>query len=327
MRRREFITLIGGAATAWPLAARAQQPTMPVIGYLGSGTPGSWAGLLAAFREGLSQAGYVEGRNVAIEYRWSEGQSDRLPGLAADLVRRQVAVIVATGGIAPAQAAKAATSTIPIVFLSGDDPIEYGLVTSLGRPGGNVTGISWLASALETKRLGLLHDVVPNLGDIGVLVNPNFPGARTQIKDAEQAARERGVRIQILNASSERDFDTIFTTLVQQRVGALAVNSNPLFMIGRERLVALAARHAVPTIYYAREFATAGGLMSYGTSVNDSSRQSGIYAGRVLKGEKPADLPVLQATKFEFVINLKTAKALGLDIPPGVLAIADEVIE
>jgi putative ABC transport system substrate-binding protein len=324
MRRRELILALGGAA-AWPLPARAQQ-AMPLVGYLNSGAPKPMAPLVSAFHEGLSQAGYVEGRNVAIEYRWSEGRSDRLPELAAELVRRRVAVIVAVGGSAPAQAAKQATSTIPIVFVSGDDAIEAGLVSSFGRPGGNVTGISWLASSLEAKRIGLLRELVPG-GDLGVLVSPGFPSAKVQTRDAQEAARELGIRIEVLNASSEGDLETIFANLGQQRLGSLVVNPSPMFYNLREQIVALAARHAVPAIYYIRDYAVAGGLMSYGTSLAEAARQSGLYAGRVLKGEKPADLPVLQPTKFEFVINLKTAKALGLDIPPTLLALADEVIE
>jgi putative ABC transport system substrate-binding protein len=324
MRRREFIGLLGGAA-AWPLAARAQQ-AMPVIGYLNSGAAKPMAGLVSAFREGLSEAGYVEGRNVAIEYRWSEGRSDRLPELAAELVRRRVTVIVAVGGSTPAQAAKQATTAIPIVFVSGDDAIEAGLVSSLGQPGGNVTGISWLASSLEAKRIGLLRELVRD-GDLGVLVSPGFPSAKVQVRDAQAAARKLGIRIEVLNASSERDLETIFASLGQQRLGSLVVNPSPMFYNLREQIVALAARHAVPAIYYTRDYAVAGGLMSYGTSLLEAARQAGLYAGRVLKGEKPADLPVLQPTKFEFVINLKTAKALGLDIPPTLLALADEVIE
>ena len=324
MRRRDFITVLGGAAT-WPLGTRGQQP-LPIVGYINSGSPGPIAPLVRAFHEGLSQAGYVEGRNVAVEYRWSEGRSDRLPELAADLVRRRVAVIVAIGGSGPAQAAKDATTTIPIVFVSGDDAIESGLVSSLGQPGGNVTGISWLASSLEAKRLGLLRELVPD-GDFGVLVNPSFPGGKIQARDAQDAARELGIRVQVLNVSSERELETIFAKLREQKLSALAVNPNPMFLNLRDQIVALAARHAVPTIYYLRDYPVAGGLMSYGTSVREAARQSGVYAGRLLKGERPADLPVLQPTKFEFVINLKTAKALGLKVPSGVLAIADEVIE
>jgi putative tryptophan/tyrosine transport system substrate-binding protein len=327
LRRREFITLLGGTAATWPLATRAQQPAMPVVGYLWSGAADPTTGFLAAFQQGLGQLGYVEGRNVGLEYRWAEGQSDRLPALAADLVRRQVAVIAAVGGSAPAQAAKAITTAIPIVFVSGDDPVEAGLVSTLSRPGGNVTGISWIASALEAKRLGLLHEVAPKGAAIAVLVNPDFPGAKAQLKEAEEAARERGLRIQVLKASSERDLDAIFATLVEQRAGSLLVSPNPLFIAKREQIVALAARHRIPTIYYAREYVVAGGLMSYGTNVVEAFRQAGIYTGRILKGDKPADLPVWQPTKFEFVINLKTARTLGLAFPPGVLAIADEVIE
>ena len=324
MRRREFITLVGGAA-AWPIAARAQQ-SIPIVGYINSGAPAPMAGLVSAFHEGLSEVGYVEGQNVAVEYRWSEGRSDRLPELAADLVRRRVAVIVAIGGSGPAQAAKDATTTIPIVFVSGDDAIESGLVSSLGQPGGNVTGISWLASSLEAKRLGLLRELVPD-GDFGVLVNPSFPGGKIQARDAQDAARELGIRVQVLNVSSERELETIFAKLREQKLSALAVNPNPMFLNLRDQIVALAARHAVPTIYYLRDYPVAGGLMSYGTSVREAARQSGVYAGRLLKGERPADLPVLQPTKFEFVINLKTAKALGLTVPDKLLVAADEVIE
>jgi ABC-type uncharacterized transport system substrate-binding protein len=284
------------------------------------------APVVSAFHEGLSQAGYVEGRNVAVEYRWSEGRSDRLPELAAELVRSRVAVIVAVGGSAPAKAAKEATATIPIVFVSGDDAIEAGLVDNLGKPEGNVTGISWLASSLEAKRFGLLREVVPN-ADVGVLINPSFPGGKVHARDAQEAARELGIRVQILNASSERDLEETFANLGQQRLGALVVNPNPMFFSLREQIVRLAAHHAIPTIYYIRDYPVAGGLMSYGTSLREASRQSGVYAGRILGGEKPADLPVLQPTKFEFVINLKAAKALGLRLPSGVLAIADEVIE
>jgi putative ABC transport system substrate-binding protein len=325
MRRREFITLASSAAITWPLAARAQQP-MPVVGYLNSGAPDFRGSLVSAFREGLSEAGYVEGRNVAIEYRWAEGRPERLPELAADLVRRRVAVIVAVGGSTPAQAAKRATTTIPIVFVSGDDAITAGLVSSLGQPGGNVTGISWLASSLEAKRIGLLRELVPG-GDLGVLINPSFPSAKVQTRDAQEAAHELGIRIEVLNASSERDLETIFASVGHQRLGSLVVNPSPMFYSLHGQIVALAARYAVPTIYYVRDYAVAGGLMSYGTSLVEATRQGGLYTGRILKGEKPADLPVLQPTKFEFVINLKTAKALGLDVPHRLLSLADEVIE
>jgi putative tryptophan/tyrosine transport system substrate-binding protein len=323
MRRREFIFSL--AAAAWPRAARAQ-PAMPLVGYLNSGAAKPMAPLVSAFHEGLRQAGYVEGRNVAIEYRWSEGHSDRLPELAADLVRRRVAVIVAVGGSAPAQAAKDATTTIPTVFVSGDDAVEAGLVNNLGQPAGNVTGISWLASSLEAKRLGLLRELVPD-GDFGVMVNPSFPGGRVHARDAQAAARELGIRVQVLNVSSERDLEAIFATLREQKLGALAVNPNPMFYSLREQIIALAARHAVPTIYYTRDYPVAGGLMSYGTSLREAARESGVYAGRILKGEKPAELPVLQPTKFEFVINQRTAQALKLAVPLRLLALADEVIE
>jgi putative ABC transport system substrate-binding protein len=284
------------------------------------------APFVSAFREGLSQAGYVEGRNVAIEYRWSEGRAERLPELAAELVRRPVAVIVAVGGSAPARAAKEATATIPIVFVSGDDAIEAGLVSSLGQPGGNVTGISWLANALEAKRIGMLRELVPE-GDLGVLVSPTFPSAKVQTRDAQEAARELGIRIEVLNVGSERDLEAIFASLRQQRISSLVVNPSPMFYNLHQQIIALAARHAVPTIYYTRDYAVAGGLMSYGTSLVEAAREAGVYAGRILKGDKPAELPVLQPTKFEFVINVKTARALGLDVPHRLLALADEVIE
>jgi putative ABC transport system substrate-binding protein len=327
LRRREFITVLGGAAAMWPLVSRAQQPAMPLIGVLQSGSRISFETQLAAFHQGLAETGYVEGRNVAIEHRWADGQYDRLPGLAAELVRRQVTLIFAGGGVAPAKAAMAATNTIPIIFLSGTDPIDYGLVTSLSRPGGNITGISWFASALEAKRLGLLHEVAPSAANIAVLVNPDFPAAENQLKEARAAAREHGLNIVALSASATRELDTIFATLLDKRADALLVSPDPSFYDRREQLVALATRHAVPTIYYEREFIVAGGLMSYGTSLRDAFRLAGIYSGRILKGEKPADLPVLQPTKFEFVINLKNAKALGLTVPPTLLATADEVIE
>jgi putative ABC transport system substrate-binding protein len=324
MRRREFITLLGGAA-AWPLAARAQQPTMPVIGFLNGSSAWEYAHLAAAFRHGLSEIGYVEGRNVAIDYRWAEGHYDRLPALATDLVRRQVAVIASN---TPATiAAKAATTTIPIVFSSGSDPIKLGFVASLSQPGGNVTGVSFFSAVLEPKRLGILRELVPTAAMIAVLLNPKYPDAEAQSKDVQEAAHTLGLQIQILRASTERDLDATFATLAQLRVGGLLVCADPFLYSRRDYIVALAARHAIPTFYEQREFAVAGGLASYGTSLTDAYRQVGIYTGRVLKGDKPADLPVMQSVKFEFVINMKTAKVLGLDVPPGLSARADEVIE
>ena len=326
MKRRAFITLLGGGA-AWPLAARAQQPVMPVIGFLQSGSPGAMAHMVRAFHSGLKEAGYVEGQNVAIIYRYADGQYDRLPMLAAELVRSQVAVLAATGGDPAVLAARAVTATIPIVFTTGSDPVALGYVASLNRPGGNVTGVVLLSSNLGAKRIGLLRELVPKADAIGALVNPTYPVANGQLKEVQEAAASVGVRLIIANASAERDFEPAFALLVQQRSSALMISSDPFFNSRRDQIVALAARHAVPAIYEWREFAEAGGLMSYGTSVTEAYRLAGIYAGRVLKGDKPADLPVMQSSKFEFVINLKTAKALGLDVPLGMSAAADEVIE
>jgi putative ABC transport system substrate-binding protein len=326
MRRREFIAGLGGAAAVWPLAARAQA-AMPVIGALNSAAAAPIAPLLAAFRLGLGEAGYVEGQNLAIEYRLAEGQYDRLPNLAADLVRRRVAVIATGGGTVSALAAKNATPTIPVVFVCDDDPVKVGLVTSISRPGGNVTGIHQLTTGLEAKRLGLLHELAPNVTTMAVLVNPDYPDAGIQIKEVEEAARTLGLQLHILKARIEADFDAAFATIVQQQAGALLVASDPFLFSRREQLVALAARHAVPAIYQFRQNAAVGGLMSYGTRITDSYHQVGVYTGKILKGAKPADLPVVVSTRFEFVINLNTAKALGIKFSDDLLSLADEVIE
>jgi putative tryptophan/tyrosine transport system substrate-binding protein len=324
--RREFITLVGGAA-GWPLVARAQQSgPMPVIGFLNPASAQRAAQPLAAFRQGLNETGYAEGRTVAIEYGWADGQSDRLPTLAVELARRKVAVF-ATGGPAAALAAKAASMTTPIVFVSSSDPVQLGLVASFNRPGGNATGVSFLASELVAKQFELLHQLAPQAAVIGLLVNPTSANAEIQLKDVPAAARTLGLQIVVVNASNDRDFDTAFAALVQQRAGALVVGSDPLFYSRRQQLAALTARHAMPAIYADREYAEAGGLMSYGTSLAAAFRQAGVYTGRILKGEKPADLPVMQATKFELVINLKTAKALGVTVPNAMQLLADEVIE
>jgi putative ABC transport system substrate-binding protein len=332
MKRREFIALIGGAAAAsslaWPLAARAQQPALPVVGYLTSRSPSADARLLVSFRQGLSEAGFVEGRNVAIEYRYAEAQFDRLPSLIADLVRRQAAVIVTTGSVQGALAAKAATATIPIVFTTGGDPVKEGLVRSLNRPGSNLTGVTTSFGEVAPKRLGLLREVSPKAAMIGVLVNPKDPVTTSnETNDMRTAARSVGQRIEILQAGGERDIDAAFASLIDMRGDALLVVPDPLFVTQADQLVALAARHAIPALYWRREFAAAGGLMSYGSSLAEALRVVGVYAGRILKGAKPADLPVQQPTKFELVINLKTAKALGLTIPQTLLVAADEVIE
>jgi len=325
MKRREFISLLGGAA-AWPLAARAQQPAMPVIGYLNFGSPESDTPRLTGLRRGLNESGYVEGRNFVIEYRWAGNQVDRLPALAADLVQLQVTVIVAAG-VPPALAAKAATTRIPIVFSVAADPVQLGLVASLNRPGGNLTGFNGFVGELGAKGLALLHELVPSTATIGFLVNPNNPLFELTTRDVLAAAPVLGLKVQILKASTDREIDAAFVSLVQSRTGALLVGGDPFFNNRIERLIELAARHAIPTMYLFREFVVAGGLISYGTSLIEQYRQVGLYTGRILKGEKPADLPVIQATKLELVINLKTAKALGLQIPDRLLAIADEVIE
>ncbi len=328
MNRREFITLVGGAA-AWPAAARAQQPAMPVIGLLSPTWPDTLGDhRLLAFRRGLAETGYVEGHNVAIEYRWAEGQFDRMPELAADLVRRQVSVIAVAGSAAGALAAKAATQTIPIAFGVPEDPVRMGLVASLGRPGGNATGINFFTAEVTAKRLGLLHELMPAAARVAVLVNPaNVGRAPSTRRDLEPAARVLGLQIQFYDASTSKEIDAAYATLVRERPDALFVAPDTLFTSRRVQLTALAARHALPAVYSVREFVDAGGLMSYGTSIADMNRQVGVYTGRILKGEKPADLPVLQATKFELVINLQTARLLGLEVPPSVLARADEVIE
>ena len=326
MKRREFITLLGGAAVALPFTASAQQPAMPVIGFLNSGSAQAQVLVAAAFRQGLNEAGFVDGRNITIESRFADGHYDRLDGLMADLLSRQAAAIMA-GGPPAARTAKAATSSIPIVFTSGDDPVIAGLVASMNRPGGNVTGVHILFTELETKKLGLLRELMPQAAVIAVLLNPNFPSIETQTRELQSAARALGQPIQIFTAGSERELDAAFKSMWQLRVGALLVGADPFFASRRTQIVTLAARHSVPAVYEQRAFAEAGGLMSYGTNIAEGYQQAGRYTGRILKGEKPADLPVVQLSKFELIINLKTAKVQSLTIPPGVLAIADEVIE
>ncbi len=326
MRRRTFIASLASTMIAWPIATRAQQPAMPVIGFLHSASPGPFARHVAAFERGLSEVGYIEGQNIAIEYRWADGQYDRLPALAADLVSRKVAVIAA-GAPPAALAAKAATTTIPIVFVIGYDPVEYGLVASLNLPGGNVTGVSYFGGILAPKRLELLRELVAAAPAVGMLTNPKTPTSETQVHDVQVAAHTLGWKLHVFNASSESDFDAVFAAMNQQGVAALIVGGDPFFYASQGRITTLAARYSLPAIYDRREFAEAGGLISYGTSLADSFRQQGIYAGRILRGERPADLPVIQPTKFELVINLKTAKTLGLTVPSDLLVAADEVIE
>jgi putative ABC transport system substrate-binding protein len=322
MRRREFITLLSGAAAAWPFAARGQQPTMPVIGFLNSTSPGPYAHLVAAFRQGLKDSGYLEGQNIAIEFRWAEGRDDKLPALAADLVSRQVAVLFGAGPAA-ARAAKAATASIPVVFTSGDDPVKIGLVSSLNRPGANVTGVNLLFSEAQTKRLELLRGLIPTAKAVGFVFDPEIPPRM----EVEPAARHLGLKLHAVSVAAEHDIDAAFASFADHRIDGVLVGTSPRLFSWRARVIALAAHASLPTIYDDRQFVVDGGLMSYGTSVTDAFRLAGIYASRILKGEKPADLPVQQSTKFELLINLRTAKALGLEIPDKLLALADEVIE
>jgi putative ABC transport system substrate-binding protein len=327
LKRREFVVLLGGAAVAWPLSARAQQAAMPVIGFLVSASAEGYASVLVPVREALNEAGYSEGQNLSIEYRWADYHYDRLPALAADLIRRQVAVIYATGSVVSAIAAKSATSAIPIVFLHGSDPVRYGLVASLNRPGGNVTGVTLYNSALGPKRIELLRDLVPKATTIGLLVNPTNPNAADDSKEIQEAGQSVGVRVEIISASSESDFDEAFAKIRQLRADALMVHVDALFNAQYKKIVALAEQYAVPTIYAIQTAPRAGGLISYGTNTDVISRQAGIYIGKILKGAKPADLPVLQPTKFDLIINLKTARTLGLTVPLIMQMTADEVIE
>jgi putative ABC transport system substrate-binding protein len=327
VKRREFITLLGGAAVAWPLAAGAQQPALPMIGFMSGRAPEDSSYLVDAFRQGLIQSGFVEGRNVAVEFRWAHGDYDRLPALAAELVGRNVAVLVGVGGDNSAVAAKRATSTIPIVFGMGGDPIKAGLVESLNRPGGNATGFTLLTNQLEPKRVGLMHELVPTASLLGALLNPGFLPAADQLRDVEEAARAVNLRLFVAKANNDQELSAAFESLAQQRVGAVLVTANPYFDTRREQIISLAAQKKLPAFYHFREFATAGGLISYGPRITDGYQQAGIYAGQILKGARPADLPVLQPTRFEFVINLKTANTLDLVVPNSMLLLADEVIE
>ena len=327
MDRRTFMGSVAGGLVAAPLAAHAQKSAIPMIGFLGSASPAQSAPFVAAFRKGLNETRYVEGKNVAIEFRWAEGQYDRLPALASELVRRQMAVLVATGGPGAALAAKAATSTIPIVFTTGSDPVQFGLVASLGHPGGNATGVTIFTVDLVAKRMELLRELVPKANVIAFISNPNTPYAESEVGKAQEAARSFGQQLHVVRAATAQEIDAAFATLVQLRAGAVLIGTDPFFSSRREQFVALAARHAMPAIFDLREFATAGGLLSYGASITEAYRQAGIYTGKILNGAKPADLPVLQPTKLELVINLKTAKALGLTIPQSLLLRADEVIQ
>ena len=326
MKRRQFITLLGGAA-AWPLAARAQQPAMPVVGFLSSTLPGPYASMVTAFRQGLKEVGYVEGQNVAIEFRWAENELSRLPILTADLIDRRVAAVVTSGGYAPTHAAKAATATIPVVFVSSGDPVSAGLVASINRPGGNITGVNFFTTELGAKRLEVLRDIVPKAKTVAILIDPSSPEAEASLNAIETAIKASGQQPVIVNAGTMAEIETAFATFVRARADALLVISAPLFTSRRDQVVALAARHSIPAIYSLREFPAAGGLISYGASITEAYRQAGVYVGRILKGANPTDLPVLQPTKFELVINLKTAKALGLTVPLIMQMTADEVIE
>jgi len=327
INRREFITLLGGAAAAWPIAARAQQSAMPVVGFLSGRSPADSVAEIGGFHRGLAETGFIEGKNVAIEFRWADGHYDRLPALASELVGERVAVIAAVGGGASGLAARAATASVPIVFASGGDAVKIGLVTSLNRPGGNVTGVNIIFGALGAKRLELLHDLVPAAGAVGMLVNPDYPSAPIEVQDVEAAARRLGLRMHIFNARTERDIEPAFSDFAEKRVMGLLVADDPFFQGQRLRIVGMAGRRGLPAIYFSRDFVDAGGLMSYGPNLVDAYRMVGVYCGRILKGDKPADLPVVQPTRFELVINLKSVRELALDVPPTLLAIADEVIE
>jgi putative tryptophan/tyrosine transport system substrate-binding protein len=327
VKRRDFITLLGGAAAIWPLAARAQQSVMPVIGYMSARSPGEAASDLAAFRQGLGQGGYFEGKNVGIEYRWAEGQYDRLPAMAAELAARQVAVIAATGGEPPGLAAKAATTTIPIVCTLGGDAVAAGLVAQINRPGGNITGVTIIGVEMGPKRVELAHKLVPNAGVLAMLINSRFPMALPEMREMQAAARSLGLQMTVMDATGESEIEAAFAALARDKASALIINTDPLLLGQREQIVQLAARHKIPTLYFLREFVDAGGLMSYGPNIRNGYRQAGIYVGRILKGEKVGELPVVQPTKFDLVINLRTARTLGLEIPTVLLVLADEVIE